>query len=213
MLSGSIYKNLATILALSLLINGFLVLAFYLSVAPIGTDVFVSVAMLAPLPLLGALLFIPVALVLLFWRRYRTMALTLLVGSMIYLVIGFGGLNLSFQVRHDGFISLAQRSRPLVGAIEFFEEKYGRPPALLNELVPEFLAAVPGTGIGASPIYEYSVVTDTSLYEGNPWILKVNTSSGIMNWDTFLYFPKQNYPLGGYGGALERIEDWAYVHE
>jgi hypothetical protein len=34
-----------------------------------------------------------------------------------------------------------------------------------------------------------------------------------MNWDMFLYFPKQNYPKAGYGGWLERIEDWAYVHE
>lgn len=25
--------------------------------------------------------------------------------------------------------------------------------------------------------------------------------------------PKRNYPERDYGGTLERIEDWAYVHE
>jgi len=28
-----------------------------------------------------------------------------------------------------------------------------------------------------------------------------------------LYFPKKDYPEKGYGGSLERVGDWAYVHE
>ncbi len=28
-----------------------------------------------------------------------------------------------------------------------------------------------------------------------------------------LYFPNRNYPQHGYGGWLEPVGDWAYVHE
>ena len=110
-------------------------------------------------------------------------------------------------------VNLAQRSRPLVKAILSFETKYGKPPEQLEQLVPDFLSAVPNTGIGAYPTYEYTTIADKAVYEGNPWILKVQTPSGGINWDMFMYFPKQNYPKTGYGGMLEPIEDWAYVHE
>jgi hypothetical protein len=51
------------------------------------------------------------------------------------------------------------------------------------------------------------------LYEGNEWILEVRASNGVMNWDSFLYFPNQNYPSAGYGGVVERMGEWAYIHE
>jgi len=206
-------KNLMTVFGFSLLINGFVVLAFYISVAPIGTDFLLFIATLAMLPLLAAFLLIPVALVLLCWRRYRITALTTLLGCVIYLVVGFAGVSLANHVRRAGFVSLAQCSRPLVAAIQQFEAKHGKPPANLEQLVPEFLPDVPKTGIGAYPKYEYFVVKDHATYEGNAWVLRVDTPTGGLNWDAFLYFPKQNYPQVGYGGVLERVEDWAYVHE
>ena len=72
---------------------------------------------------------------------------------------------------------------------------------------------MPNTGIGAYPNYIYVIVSEQTAYEGNAWLLKVRTPSGGINWDVFLYFPKQNYPKVGYGGVIEPIEDWAYVHE
>jgi hypothetical protein len=50
-------------------------------------------------------------------------------------------------------------------------------------------------------------------FDGNPWVLVAPVSSGIINWDLFMYFPLQNYPDHGYGGSVQRIADWAYVHE
>jgi len=41
----------------------------------------------------------------------------------------------------------------------------------------------------------------------------IETPSGGFNWDIFIYFPSQNYPEYKYGGFLEKVEDWAYVHE
>ena len=206
-------KNLMTVLGASLLINGFVVLSYYLSVAPIGTDFFLFISTFAVLPLLVAFLIAPISLILLFWRRYRVTALTVFLGCVIYLVVGIAGIRLSNEIRHNGFVNLAHRSRPLISAIQQFEAKYGKPPERIEQLVPEFLSAVPNTGIGAYPNYEYITVKDAKTYEGNPWVLRVATSTGALNWDSFLYFPKQNYPQVGYGGVLERVEDWAYVYE
>jgi hypothetical protein len=68
--------------------------------------------------------------------------------------------------------------------------------------------------LAAYPKYEY-VTGDRALenYDGNPWAVWVDTPSGGINWDIFLYYPRQNYPQRGHGGSLERVRDRAYVHE
>jgi hypothetical protein len=46
-----------------------------------------------------------------------------------------------------------------------------------------------------------------------PKLRPANVSTAVLNWDTFIYFPNQRYPDVGYGGWIERIDRWAYVHE
>jgi hypothetical protein len=46
-----------------------------------------------------------------------------------------------------------------------------------------------------------------------PWELRVPCSRGGLNWDVFFYWPGQRYPAKAYGGSIERLGDWAYVHE
>jgi hypothetical protein len=75
------------------------------------------------------------------------------------------------------FARLAERSKPLIGAIRAYEQKHGRPPESLAALVPDFLAHVPPTGMGAYPDYRYKVPTNN--YEGNPWVLYVSTPSAL----------------------------------
>ena len=113
-----------------------------------------------------------------------------------------------------GFERLAERSRPLISAVRRFEVDHERPPASLDELIPKYLVAIPNTGMAAYPEYEY-VTGDKALehYDGNPWAVWVDSPSGGINWDIFLYYPKQNYPQRGHGGSLESVKDWAYVHE
>ena len=67
--------------------------------------------------------------------------------------------------------------------------------------------------MAAYPEYKYLSGEKVKDYDGNPWVLYVFTPSGGINFDQFLYFPLQNYPSHGYGGSLERIGNWAYVHE
>ena len=73
--------------------------------------------------------------------------------------------------------------------------------------------SIPSTGMAAYPTYRYLTGTDALEYEGNSWVIVVHAPLGLLDFDSFLYFPKQNYPKHGYGGYLERVEDWAYVHE
>jgi hypothetical protein len=114
----------------------------------------------------------------------------------------------------SAFDRLAERSTMLVQAIRRYEEEHGRPPEALEGLVPKYLPSVPSTGMMGYPQYVYHQGPEVaSRYVGNVWILKVPASNGFSSWDEFLYFPLQNYPATGYGGELEGMRDWAYLHE
>lgn len=130
-----------------------------------------------------------------------------LVVGTIQFSIYWGG-----RIRHRAFLALAERSVVLVDAIKAYEDKYGAPPASLEALVPDFIPSIPKTGMGAYPKYRY-VVPEQDRYAGNPWVLFVFTPTGIPNFDQFIYYPLQNYPADLDGNPLERIRDWAYMHE
>ncbi len=49
--------------------------------------------------------------------------------------------------------------------------------------------------------------------ENVPWELRINCSTGFLNRDVFFYWPKQRYPKQIYGGDVEAVADWAYVHD
>jgi hypothetical protein len=186
----------------------------YLSVASFGSRSFLSYQMLVLLPFMAALLVMLLAPFLLVVRRLRPFAVHSLIGAAVFAVATVAGLRLGGNIRTAAFRSLAARSVPLVQAIRAYEARHGAPPADLTALVPEFLPGVPGTRIGAYPRYGYHAGEEAaSRYGGNPWVLVVFTPCGFLNFDTFMYFPLQNYPMTGYGGSLELIADWAYVHE
>jgi hypothetical protein len=117
---------------------------------------------------------------------------------------------LATSLRSFGFRLAAIRARPLVEAVKRYEREIGTPPPTLETLVPKYLAAVPD---GLPPLEIYAAQDAPARYDGNRWVLTALVPTGIINWDQFLYFPNQNYPAAGYGGWLERIEEWAYVHE
>ena len=171
-----------------------------------------SLFLLLPLVLL-ALLSIPIALLCGIFRRIRKPAMLVLLFSLSYVVTSVACVRLSDHVRMQAFHALAAQSTPLVEAITQFTEQKGHPPETLQNLVPKYLVKIPGTGMKAYPEYEYLVGEDARRYEDNPWILKVSTPLGGINFDMFIYFPKGNYPEYAYGSQLERIGDWAYCHE
>jgi hypothetical protein len=163
------------------------------------------------LPLPFIVLSWPILLILLLFRRPRRVAVTLLLCGGLYFLVGFSLILIGPAIRTQAFEGLASRSTPLVTAITKFTEINQHPPNSLQELIPDYLKEIPGTGMPAYPTYEYSI--DSSNWHGNPWALYVHTPSGLINWDMFIYLPLQNYPERGFGGGLERISTWAYVHE
>ena len=169
--------------------------------------------MLLGFPLLAALGLIPTGAVLLLFRKTRMWSAQALIASILMLSLAIPLMPVAGKVRMQAFRRLESRSAGLVAAIATYEKEHGAPPGQLTDLVPRYLNAVPSTQIGAYPAYSYVSGSDARKWNDNPWVLYVETPSGVLNWDMFLYFPRQNYPSKGYGGHLERIGTWAYVHE
>lgn len=163
--------------------------------------------------LLAACIAVVVLPFLLFSRKRRKSALAWFLLSACYLPLAFGGFILGERIRNSAFRDLAARSVPLVTAIQHYTDDHQTPPASLDRLVPQYLSEIPKTGIMAYSEYRYETGEVAKRYEGNPWILRVSTPSGGINFDEFLYFPLQNYPDRGHCGSFERIGDWAYLHE
>ncbi len=187
--------------------------AEYYAVSPQGSSSILTVARLIVVaPLCLAVVAAPLALLGCLHRRTRTVCLPLLAPLAIFMVVGIASARLGASVRMNGFHVLAKRSTTLVDAVTAYDRAHGKPPAALSDLIPEFLAAVPRTGMGSYPDYRYGV-NKPRRYHGNPWVLYVSTSSGILDFDMFIYYPDQNYPKCFCGNLLERVADWAYVHE
>jgi hypothetical protein len=79
------------------------------------------------------------------------------------------------------------------------------------DLASLFPRGGPETGLGAYPKIRYTVSSAAEHLYGNSWMLSVDAFSG--GFDQLIYLPNQEYPLSGFGGSLERLGVWAYVHE
>ena len=111
-------------------------------------------------------------------------------------------------LRMHGFALAAERAEPLIAAIERYIADFGAPPSSLTVLVPRHLAALPE---GLPPLRIES--DPNATHSGKKWMLSAPCSSGPLNWDSFVYLPEQDYPAHFYGGSVQRMGKWAYVHE
>lgn len=143
-----------------------------------------------------------------FVKKHRQDSLQLFAVAIVFLTTAIPVLRNTLGLRSEAFQALAERSKPLVEAIRAYESEKKKPPASLRLLIPKYFDSIPSTGIKAYPSYIYKVGAEY----GNAWSLSVPAPSGI-NFDQFIYLPMQNYPERGFGGHLERMGAWAYVHE
>ena len=200
------------------LLAGFSVFANYLTVAKHGTDAMLWFEMFVAVPACFALLAIPICLIMLIWQATRPLAIRALVVAVILFPSIIIGIRLGEEIRENAFHDLAIRSAPLIQAIEAYSKDHGSPPPNLTSLIPQYLTSIPGTGMGAYPEYRYELAGATPSYfgynlYGSDWVLWVETPGGGINFDRFVYLPSQRYPVYDYGGVVQPIEDWAYVHE
>ncbi|MCK5942861.1 MAG: hypothetical protein KAI24_12870 [Planctomycetes bacterium] len=168
-----------------------------------GTELFLLLPMLAVVTL-------PLALLGLAWRSWSRGAASLAVWSLAVLLAMVVTLALAGRLRMFGFALAADRAEPLVTAIGRHVADRGAPPERLRDLVPAYLPRLPGR------LPPLTIVTGDEarrVYGGNDWVLRAPVPIGLLNWDEWLYFPNGAYPARGYGGWLERVGAWAYVHE
>jgi hypothetical protein len=127
----------------------------------------------------------------------------------VCIALGVSGVYAGNAVRMAGFRRCGERLRPTVTAIRDYESRHGYPPA---HLADAGLPAEVQSGLGAYPLVVYEVEPPDRPIFGNRWMLKVETFSGS-SWDQFILLPNGHYPEAGFGGAIERLGEWAYVHE
>jgi hypothetical protein len=183
----------------------------WLAVQSWGTRLIYELSVMLLLPVCMA---VPVTvLYVLFDRRVVRKSVWWLTLTVVCVAMFVVGDRIGWRIRRRAFEQLAGRSTSLVAAIVAYGGKNGVPPSDLDDLLPEFLPSVPSTQMNAYPTYKYLAGNAAKEWGGNPWVLYVDCGMGGLNFDRFVYLPLQNYPANGYGGSLERVGAWAYVHE
>lgn len=157
---------------------------------------------------LGLLVTLVPAFCLLIFERTRGFASHLFAFCLTALLLSVPSLFVSREIRMEGLRQMGARTKPLIAAIEAFHKQKGRPPKELADLVPQYLPAIPHTGIGSYPDYDYTLLKNDT----DPWQLSVLCSVGMLNWDEYYYRPSRKYPERC-GGWVEPDGDWAYFHE
>jgi hypothetical protein len=122
-------------------------------------------------------------------------------------------------LRMSGMQSAARRAQPLIAALETYRADRGKYPASLSDLVPDYLHRVPATGMLGYPQFSYDREarvpgrSRTRSGASPAYDLYVDCPLLLLGFDTFHYWPSQDYPDQMWGGGVERIDGWAYVHE
>lgn len=94
-----------------------------------------------------------------------------------------------------------ERAKPLVAAIHSYERATGEPPVSLDALVPRYLAAVPSTGLNASPDFDYTFDRESK----RSWRL-------VVKMPEFGFKHMRYDPSGKYEVPVTRLHDgWVMV--
>lgn len=141
-------------------------------------------------------------------RSKRRSHLILVACCIVYIAIAHGASVLGQVWERHILIPVAERGMVVVHAIEAYEQKHGRPPESLTVLVPEFLDRVPETGLLMSPQYIYSAA---KLPAQPRWLLSLNTSRGMLNFDSLMYCPDPSYYSRC--GYCKPVGEWMYIYE
>ncbi len=196
----------------SLLLCSYTIGSSYLSVSGYG-DWGLPIQELVTWLCLSGMVIMAVSLLGLFLSKIRCASMAVFIGAGLMVTLSVISLKSADRIRLQGFERLSQEAAPLVAAIHAYNEEFGHPPESLKELHVSYPSdhAIKGGGL---PDFEYLPGDQaTSRYHGNPWVLILETPTGPLRWDQFLYYPLQNYPSLGHGGWVEKVGEWAYVHE
>lgn len=133
-----------------------------------------------------SLAFIPLALAVLVWGEYR---------------------------RNAAFIRAAANGDQLVDALRNYHDNCGIYPEALEELVPQYIPAIPTTGMVGYPEFIYRPGYNDFDEVDDSYELVVYCGSGILNFDRFIYWTSETYPQQIQSSWTQKIGTWAYLHE
>jgi len=101
----------------------------------------------------------------------------------------------------------AERAQPILSALARYQQDKGKYPEALNELVPDYLEAIPATGVDKYPRFYYFKAPRHEL-SGGSYELGVPCTS-FHGFDRFFYWPTEVYPDHLNGNGIERVGKWA----
>ena len=123
---------------------------------------------------------------------------------------------MSGNIRTDAFAEAGRSGAPIISALSQYHAGNGEYPEKLSALVPDYLPEIPWTGlIGYPEFYYFKANREYKNVKDYPadYELGIHCGVALINFDTFFYWPSEKYPDRGRGGSIERIDNWAYVHE
>ena len=182
----------------------------YLALAPMGCDMTLMFDALTLLYYLTGPVVLLVCILTAINRRTRLLALKICI-LLTFFSAPFSICGcIATQVRMRGYEALAERSEPLINSIVAYEEAKGEAPAKLEDLVPEFQAQVPTTGIGTYPNYEYMQSPTGPSKETGQWLLRIRIHR-IHGVSECFYSPSPAQRKGFKTQKLGR--DWLLIEE
>jgi hypothetical protein len=141
------------------------------------------------------------------WTELGATGLFLVIIFLVTII----GLIIGAMLRDRGYRAIVAHSQPLLAAIKQYQDKTGKPPDRLDALVPDYLPAIPDTGAGAYPNYEFITNASPTQYAGNRWVLSVDVSTDDLTRDQLIYYPDRNYPSKPQVAIARRFGDWAFL--
>lgn len=128
--------------------------------------------------------------------------------------VGYIGISIWCSTRRTAaFARASVNGAPIIAALTDYHDDHGSYPNSLQALIPEYATTIPCTGLIGYPEFTYlngynDIVAGADTYE-----LRINCSSGGINFDRFVYWPSEIYPPTIQGNWTEPIGTWVYVHE
>ena len=209
---SKLMMSLAGFGVIGLLLGGYTLGSGYLSVSGYGDWGIPGQELVVWFCLLGMAI-MAFSLLGLSLSKFRCSSMSILLGAGLMVTLGLVSLRSADGIRLQGFERLSQEAAPLVAAIHAYTEEFGHPPESLDLLQINYPPGYTVKG-GELPEFKYFPgYVATERYHGNPWVLMLETPTGPLRWDKFLYYPRQNYPSLGHGGWFEKVGEWAYLHE
>jgi len=175
----------------------------------------VAQELLAALFLLGGVVGFPITVLFSLFRSTRQNWIVAGQTALIA-VTAIGSILLYSKLQSLGAQRAAHQGDEIVDAIHRYETLEGKLPNALEDLVPRELESIPDTGMIGFPSFQYIGPIDQTPQDEErlfkKYELRVNLYK-LLQFDCLVYWPEGNYPRMMYGGGVEQIGSWAYVHE